>query len=66
MYRGIIYVQSTEMEESSARPYTKICRLVIREKSLFKHKELNLNSLVYTTYVKDMSNLHTYNTQTHK
>ena len=30
-YRGRIHVQSTEMEESSARSYTKICRLVIRE-----------------------------------
>ena len=27
----IIYVQSTEMEERSARSYTKICRLVTRE-----------------------------------
>ena len=28
MYRGIINVQWTEMEESSARSYTKIGRLV--------------------------------------
>ena len=58
MYRGIIYVHSTEMEESSARSYTKICRLVIREQSLIKHKEINFDSIVYTTYVKQMSNLH--------
>ena len=57
MYRGIIYVQSTEMEESS------IYRLVIRE-SLNKHKEFYFDSLVYITYVKEMSNLYTHNTPT--
>ena len=31
MYRGIIYVQSTKMEVSSALSYIKISRLVIRE-----------------------------------
>ena len=32
---------------------------MIREKSLIKHKEINSDSIVYTKYVKDMSNLHT-------
>ena len=29
-YSGIINVQSTEIEESSARSYKKICKFVIR------------------------------------
>ena len=52
------------MEESSARSYTKICRLVIREWSLIKHKEHYFDSIVYTTYVKEMSNLHTHTIHT--
>ena len=28
---SFVFVLSTEMEESSARSYTKICRLVIKE-----------------------------------
>ena len=60
MYLGIIYVQ---MEESSARSYTKIYRLVIKEWSLIKHNEINFDSIVYTTYVKEMSYLHTHNIQ---
>ena len=45
MYRGIINVQTTGMEERPARSYTKICRLVIRESSLFKHIEFNCDSM---------------------
>ena len=55
MYRGIIYVQSTE--KFRAFIYTKICGLVIKNLSLIKHKEFNFDSIVYTKYVKDMSNL---------
>ena len=43
-------VHLTEMEKSSAQSYTKICR----EKSLIKHKEIKFDSIVYTTYVKEM------------
>ena len=38
MYRGMIYVQSTKIEDSSAHSYTKLCRLVLREKSLIKER----------------------------
>ena len=36
----------TEMEENSARSYTKVFKLVIRELSLIKHKEINFVSIV--------------------
>ena len=36
------------MEESSARSYTKICRLLIRELSLIENKEFNFDVTVYT------------------
>ena len=56
----------TKYKDSSARSYTKICRLVIREYTLIKQREINFDSIVYTTYGKDMSYLHTHNTHTHK
>ena len=46
------FLHSSEIEESSVCSYTKIYK---------KHKEINFESIVYsyTTYVKEMSNLHT-------
>ena len=54
------------MEKSSACSYRKICRLVIKEKPLIKNKEFNFDSIVYTTYVEEISYLHTHNTHTYE
>ena len=65
MYRGIIYVQSTEMEGSSARSYTKICSQVIREKSLIKHKVIDFDSIDFVLE-RDVKSPHVHTTYTKK
>ena len=44
---------------------TNICRSAISEKSLIKHTEINFESILFITYVKEMPNLHTHTHNTH-
>ena len=46
------------MEAHSARPLTNVCKLAIIE-IIIKHTEINFESMLSITYVKEMQNLHT-------
>ena len=52
--RSFTFIHSSEMEEYSARPQTKICRSAIREYSLIKQTEINFESIPSITFVKEM------------
>ena len=62
MYRGIIYVKSTEMEESSARSYTKDVDLRSNQtqRNVFPFYSL------YQICERGVKSADTHNTHTHK
>ena len=53
------------MVAHSNLPKTNICRSAISEQSLVKHTEINLESILFITYVKETPNLHTHTHNTH-
>ena len=62
--RSFTFVHSSEMEAHSARQYTNICRSAISELSLIKHTEINFESILSITNVKEMPNLQTHTQHT--